>query len=289
MEYFERTIPIATYPNGLSSEISGRYEQIGYTKRTFEYLSFLCYILKIMSRGKDDTFKKELFVGLTNVIQANSVSRRPLIDNNSIPIVSILHLYMSTGDLENARIYTQEVLAYIIFAKENNDRMPDAGNSYKSVTQYILTKEKSVYYSDQTSLLLGALMEHIAILDMKEEYYQLRKFIIDNKIDIAVFVPHHRNNLCSLLIKDRNLDLEEQLFSKVFFDEGYQSEVSVYKDFHKDLSFEDFKLEFDKKIDEFNYDYRTEKSGFPYLLDLAHIYFQTPYFPNRWRKSPINL
>lgn len=31
------------------------------------------------------------------------------------------------------------------------------------------------------------------------------------------------------------------------------------------------------------YTYRTDKMGYSYLRDLAHIYFQTPYFPDKRR------
>lgn len=43
LEYFKRTFPIANLKDGLSSEHSGRSEQIGYTKRTFEYLKYFCF------------------------------------------------------------------------------------------------------------------------------------------------------------------------------------------------------------------------------------------------------
>ncbi|MCL2311330.1 MAG: hypothetical protein FWC41_02405, partial [Firmicutes bacterium] len=37
-EYFDRTLSIALERDGLHSEIGGRYEQVGYTLRTFDYL-----------------------------------------------------------------------------------------------------------------------------------------------------------------------------------------------------------------------------------------------------------
>ena len=34
---------------------------------------------------------------------------------------------------------------------------------------------------------------------------------------------------------------------------------------------------------EFTYEYRTDKAGYSFLRDLAHIYNKTPYFPDKWR------
>ena len=80
-------------------------------------------------------------------------------------------------------------------------------------------------------------------------------------------------------------DLEEQLFSNDRFNDGYQHDISLTKDFKDKLSFEDFKKDLEKRKDEFQYEYRTDEAGFPFLKDLAHIYFQTPYFPDKWRSD----
>ncbi len=129
-------------------------------------------------------------------------------------------------------------------------------------------------------------MEYIAIFNLEKEYNELRKFIIDCKIDLGIFTPHHGINSSSKnLIRNKEEDLEEQLFSNQHFNEGYQHDISLFKDFQDELSFEDFKKDLDKRKSEFQYEYRTDKAGFPFLEDLAHIYFQTPYFPDKWRND----
>ena len=78
--------------------------------------------------------------------------------------------------------------------------------------------------------------------DLKEEYDLVREFIIKHKIDLGIFTPHHGTN-SKHLIENTKKDLEEQLFSNPRFNDGYQRSISLFKNLHGDLSFEDFKRE----------------------------------------------
>jgi hypothetical protein len=129
-----------------------------------------------------------------------------------------------------------------------------------------------------------------SILDLKAEYYQLREFVSEHKIDLGYFVPHFGINSTSLqLIEDLENDFEEQLFSKSHFNEGYQRDLELqHIDYdnlseRKELSFSAFKEKILSSKDEFEYDYRTVKAGYSPMIDLAHIYFLTPYFPDTWK------
>lgn len=281
-EYFLRTLPIARLPDGLYAETGGSYEQVGYTFRTFEYIQYLCWFIGFIT----DKEKLKETVGqlLVPVLNNNSVSGRPLLDIHSTPIIDILLLLMIAGETERARNYLSEVLFYIRLGKEKYDRMPDANNQERSVIKFILTKEKPVYYSDKTSPLLAVLMEFVGILNREDLYENMKEFIHKYKIDLGIFVPHHGEHSASRnLIENQEEDLEEQLFSKEFFNDGYQREISLYKNLHENLSFKDFKEELMRRKEEFTYTYRTDEAGYAYLKDLAHIYFRTPYFPDKWR------
>ena len=280
-DYFQRTLPIACMEGGLFSEVGGRYEQVGYTFRTFDYLQYLCWFIKLSPR--EDLLKKMVVNYLIPVINANSVSGRPLLDIHSTPIIDVLKILIDISDRESAKNYLSEVLFYIKLGKDKYDRLPDANNNKKNVIKFIVTQEKPIYYSDSTSPLLAVLMEFIVILDMEKEYYELRDFIIKHKIDLGLFIPHHSINSTSKhLIEDKENDLEEQLFSNPFFNDGYQRSTSLHKELTKELSFEEFKETIITRKDEFTYEYRTDKAGFSFLKDLAHIYYKTPYFPNKW-------
>lgn len=281
-EYFQRTLPIANLPDGLYAETGGSYEQLGYTFRTFGYIQYLCWFIKVFAN--EDNRKELVQKLLVPVLNYNSVSSRPLLDVHSIPITDVLMLLIEVGEMESARNYLSQVLFYIKLGKEKYDRIPDANNQEKSVIKFVVTKEKPIYYSDTTSLLLAVLMEFIAILDMESLYNEMKTFIHQFKIDIGIFVPHHGEHSTSKnLTEYPDEDLEEQLFSKEFFNDGYQRNISLYKGLDGELSFEDFKQEFMERKEEFTYIYRTDKAGYGYLRDLAHIYFRTPYFPDKWR------
>jgi hypothetical protein len=281
-EYFQRTLPIALLKDGLYSETGGRYEQVGYTFRTFDYLQYLCWFLRL---SPDIERLKELTKNmLIPILNANNVCCRPLLDIHSIPIIDVFKLLIEIGDKESAKNYLSQILFYIRTGKDKYDKLPDANNSERNVIKLVTTKEKSIYYSDSTSPLLAVLMEFIAILDMEAKYYEMKDFINKHKIDLGIFVPHHSNNSISKhLIEDKENDLDEQLFSKFFFNDGYQHDLSLNKNFDEELNFNDFKAMIFGRKDEFIYDYRTDIVGFSILRDLAHIYFRTPYFPDKWR------
>lgn len=284
LEYYERTIPIANLKDGIYSENAGRYEQIGYTKRTFEYFEYLCFLLNVERYYNNKKNDDSIHLQLVHLINNNNVCSRPLIDIHSIPIISILNLFIELGEINNAKNYLNLVLNQIQLTKNKFDYLPDANNSIQNVIILIVTSVKPVYYSDTTSPLLTVLLEYLVIFNMEEEFKMISSFIKEKNIDLGLFVPHHGKNSNSLhLIIDKENDLEEQLFSKSVHD-GYQSEIRLTKDFDKDVSFSDFKSKILNKKHEFEYDYRSEKAGYPFLLDLAHIYFQTPFFPNKWRK-----
>lgn len=286
--YYGRTMPIAEIRDGLHSEKAGRYEQIGYTVRTFEYLYYFCFALNIDKHNPK--FDSKISIEwLLKFIHANNVSSRPLIDIHSITIVDIMNLLIEFGETESAKKYLQNVLGFIKLRKENYDVLPDANNSIENVIKFTVNGKKPVYYSDATSPLLAVLMEYTAILDMEDTYNQAKEFILKNKIDLGVFVPHHGINSTSKdLINDLDNDLEEQLFSKSVHD-GYQSDLSLtklnYEDLNidNDLNFEDFKKKINDRKNEFEYNYRTDNEGYPFLRSLAHYYFMTPYFPDKWR------
>lgn len=282
-EYFERTMPIANLKDGLFSEAGGRYEQIGYTNRTLDYIesfTFFSIIVRYYNKGLDSSMSQTL----VNIINQNNVSARPLIDHHSVPIVNTLNLFIEYNNIQSAKNYLSAVLGAIIHSKEKYDMLPDANNSIENVIRFTVTGIKPVYYSDSTSPLLTVLFEYLAILDMEDAYITLRDFVKKHNIELGVFVPFTGKNLTTAhLVTDTENDLDEQLFSKSVTD-GYQSGLSLTKNFSDELDFAGFKEKIRNRKTEFEYDYRTDKSGYPFLKDLAHMYFMTPYFPDKWRK-----
>lgn len=287
-EYFDRTLDIAIIKDGLSSENGGRYEQIGYTHRTFEYLQYFCFLINtdkflFQEKFKTENAKKILF----KLIESNSVSARPLIDIHSIPIIDILNLMIAFDEIDKAKSYLSEVFAYIKLRKEKIYVLPDANNSIENVIRLSATGEKPIYYQDSTSPLLAVLIEYTAILNLEDQYNSIKEFINEHDIDLGVFVPHHGINSNSMhLIENVNDDLDELLFSTSVND-GYQSDLKLkntYNGLQNDnLDFANFKKKIEARKNEFEFSYRTDQASFPFLRSLAHIHYKTPYFPDKWR------
>lgn len=289
--YFEKTLPIALKKDGIYFENAGMYEEMGYNFRAFEFLEFYTIFIKywlINNTSRNDRENARLM--LVDIINNNKVCMKPLIDYHSNVIISIINLFLELGDIDSAKSYMKAVIHKIKTRKINNNFLPDANNSMENVIKFRMTGTKPVFYSDSTSPLLSMLFIYVAILDLKAEYYQLREFVSEYKIDLGYFVPHFGINSTSHhLIEDLENDFEEQLFSKSHFNEGYQRDLELQQiDYNnlserKKLSFSAFKEKISLTKDEFEYVYRTANSGYPLMKDFAHIYFLTPYFPDTWK------
>ncbi|MFC6267466.1 hypothetical protein [Frigoriflavimonas asaccharolytica] len=289
--YFEKTLPIALKKDGIYYENAGMYEEMGYNFRAFEFLEFYTIFINywlINNTSRNDRENARLM--LVDIINNNKVCMKPLIDYHSNVIISIINLFLELGDIDSAKSYMKAVIHKIKTRKINNNFLPDANNSMENVIKFRMTGTKPVFYSDSTSPLLSMLFIYVAILDLKAEYYQLREFVSEYKIDLGYFVPHFGINSTSHhLIEDLENDFEEQLFSKSHFNEGYQRDLELQQiDYNnlnerKKLSFSAFKEKILLTKDEFEYVYRTTNSGYPLMKDFAHIYFHTPYFPDTWK------
>ncbi|MEH6680324.1 MAG: hypothetical protein V7724_07230 [Sediminicola sp.] len=287
-QYFARTLSIVQTKDGLYAENGGMYEQVGYTQRTFDYLAYFLILINMEKVCFPNYNLLHAKTGVYNVIQFNSVSKRPLLDIHSLVIVNSIELLVETNDIDSAKAYLKSVLATIHYRKEKSGMLPDANNSIQNVIKYTVTGTKPVYYSDSTSPLLAVLLEYIAFFNMEEEFDKMKIFLKKYDITLGLFIPHHGKNSASKeLIEDKENDLEEQLFSKSLRD-GYQVDTKLIQNLTEELCFKKFKAKLEMRKEEFIYEYRTDKAGYSFLKDLAHFYFQTPYFPDKWRNIRIN-
>lgn len=288
-EYFKRTLSIARLKDGISSETAGRYEQIGYTARTFDYIFNLTFFLKLNLLFDKNLENKIILEILEDVINKNNVARRPLIDIHSLTLINVLNILIELGDLDYAKNHLMEVCGYITLRYRDYKILPDANNSIINVIKFTQTRMKPVYYSDSTSPLLSVIMEYLALLDMEKTFYDMKDFVNTNKIDLGLFIPHNNKHSKSLDLREiKDLDLDEQIFS-MSVNDGYQSELKISKvdyesaNMFADINFIEFKEKIRKRKMEFEYDYRTDKAGYGFLRELAHFYYKTPFFPDMWR------
>lgn len=270
-EYFEKLLPVAQIQFGLFSETGGKYEQVGFPLRCMDFLKYLNYWFIIVSESELSTEKKNKI--LTTVISANEGTYRPLLDNHSIAIVLTLKFYLENGFYDNAKTYLINVFEYIVLGKSLSNRLPDGKNNPESLIRLIVKREKSIYYEDRGSMLIGTLFEVLAVLQMKNEYnYYKEKF---KDLQLSTFIPYS-DELLKMYLPEVNISHEEVFFEKELYQEGYQSEIRL------DENFEDF-VEKTKNKNEYSIKYRTENAGYAHLIYLAHIFYETPFFPNIWR------
>lgn len=291
--YFEKTLPIALKKDGLYYENAGMYEEIGYNYRSFEFLEFyVIFIRHWLNDHSNEPDREGAKLILTELIGQNRVCMKPLIDYHSNVIIAVINLFLELDDLHTSKEYLKAVIQNVIRRKNNSKFLPDANNSIENVIKLKVTGIKPVFYSDSTSPLLAMLLIYVAILDLEQEYYLLSEFILEEKIDLGYFVPHFgTNSSSSHLIEDKKSDFEEQLFSKSNFNEGYQRDLVLKEiDYEnlgesKPLCFSAFKETVLSSKDEFEYNYRTVNAGYPLMIDLAHIYYLTPLFPDKWKQQ----
>lgn len=277
-DYFAKTLPVARLENGLWSERGGRYEQIGYPQRTFEYVSLLLVYFELLNDFDDqrsDYPEVEKDKILSDILNSNRSVTRPLLDNHSIPVCLILCFLIKRSYLDEAKVFVRNLTESIKLVYKLQKRLPDGRNQIESVIRLVVTGSKSIYYEDKTSHLFGMIFEFIAILEMEPEYVSFKKFVTEAKVDLALFVPYSNVQLVDVF-PEKNLSHESALFDHQLSEEGYQSEILLEEDFSK----------FRNKVltkNEFSYEYKTRAVGFTSLLFLAHTCFKTPLFSHSWR------
>ena len=271
-DYITITLPVASLKNGILAPSGGRYEQVGYPMRTFEYLTYLVLSFEFQKEKDDDSIDN-----LIGVLNGNHEGLRPLVDNHSIPICLVLNYLLSSGRKDDAKVFLQNCIAAIVVGYRTYKRLPDGRSNIETVLRYIVSRQKSIYYEEQTSHLMAILCDYLALLDMENVYKEFKDFIQEIKVDLGIFVPFTDEQLKTYL-PEVSTSHELKLFDHEFQEEGYQSEIRL------DDNFNDFK---EKRLAdrEFSYSYRTVDAGFPELITLAHVYFKTPFFPDYWKRD----
>jgi hypothetical protein len=272
-DYVAVTLPVAMLKNGIWAPSGGRYEQVGYPMRTFEYLCFLVLHFEFQKNKCSD----QNIDSLIRVVNGNIEGIRPLLDNHSIAICMVLNYFISCGRKADAKTFLQNCIAAIVVGYRTYKRLPDGKNNIETVLRYIVSRQKSIYYEEKTSHLMAILCDYLAMLDMGDVYNEFKEFIREIEMDISIFVPFTDEQMKTYL-PENSATHELSLFDHELHEEGYQAEIRL------DESFEDFKK---KRLlnKEFDYSYRTVEAGFSELVTLAHVYFKTPFFPNYWKEN----
>jgi len=280
-EYFKRTIPVTREENGLFSENGGLYEAIGYPMRSFEYLNYLIYYYhsrlywpkydnRIPAIKKKKLLKKQKEL-LFEIINSNSGSKRPLIDNHSIAILNVTLFilkndYLTHQDVDFIRDYIISQLDNILLINVERKRFPELHNNIKSLINYSANHKRPADYIDASSMLIQVLFELLAILKCEVAYSDFRNDF------------HKAINLQTAHPLDRpGLDIEQNLFEKNISEYMFVDHSLILPETFEELYNSIKTSPYNSPI------YRTDKAGFSFLRILAHIYFKNEFFVPEWR------
>ena len=262
--YLNKIIAATGFEKGFYSFESSDTERIFYPLRCYDFLCDLLYFFIVTeSFGisiKDAEIRKKL---IKEIIEKNSGFKMPLLDTHSIPIL-LLFFYMlrkpQDDDKEFMSNYLMESVFNMIQRHNQTGMWPEMLGNRIELAKSIY--EKSDDYGSSSSLLLTTLLEQSVYLGLQELYSSLKKQAIDSNVSLQIAYP----------ISDE-FDIETELFHHRLYDE-----LSVQTDIEFPEMITDYRANFRKPYN--SIPYRTDKAGYSYLRVLAHIYYQTDFFPD---------
>ena len=282
-KYFQKTSPVAKIENGLYSEFGGFYEKVGYPLRCFDYLDDIIYYCRL----RNTIFEPKKLEGIKNkqkdfiieLINNNSGFKRPILDNNSIPILQLFLFFsdkdcLRQKDVEFLFSYINKIINYIKIEKIRHNRLPELHNNISHTIDFLATGIKPDEYCDSSSILIAVLLEICIIFDSEELFKEILSFV-DEKLSIQIVsIDFESHNVEQLLF-------EKHLHNEYFVEciDRVQNGLKLLKD---EQNFSEFKKSvLDKK--EIPYRYKTDVLGLSCIRYLAHSYFKNEILPEEWR------
>ncbi|OPB97922.1 hypothetical protein [Elizabethkingia occulta] len=284
--YFSRTFEVARIKDGLFAENGNLFERIGYPLRCFEYLDDTVYFCRLRSyiyRSKTNERsaillkhkQKDLIIEL---VRNNSGFYRPVIDNQSIPIVQLLLFFLNSEtrkkDLDFISNYIFKIINNVTIEKLKHDLLPEIQNNLALVVEAAATNSKPEDYCDSSSILLAILLELTVVFNSEPMFKEVLKYI-DKDLSLQI-----------VSIDTDEYDVEQLLFEKHLHYEYYVDCIERVSDGSKLLKDEKDYEGFKKSIVGKKIPipvYRTDSAGLPFLRYLAHSYFKNEILPEEWR------
>ena len=264
--YLNKIISETGFPQGFYGFHSTDTERILYPLRCYDFLCDLLYYFiatETFPVAIDAVDARKSLI--KNIIQLNSGFKMPLLDTHSIPIL-LLFLYImrrpKKGDSVFMAEYLMESVINMIHRHNRTGMWPEMFGNRIALAKSMY--EKSDDYGSSSSLLIMSLLELLAYLGLEDTYASLKKQANDSEVSLQIAYP----------MQDE-FDIETELFTHRLYD---QISVQTESDFKLPETVEGFNRDFRKPYN--SIDYRTDKAGYFYLRILAHIYYQTDFFPD---------
>lgn len=263
-EYLNKIIGATGFKNGFYGFVPHDTEKIFYPLRCYDFLNdLLYYCCAMLSLGTTERDLENCKSLVKSIIDNNDGFEMPLLDTHSIPILLLFRYFMikpQERDCEFVAEFLADSVLNVVARYKDMGMWPEMTGNRKALAKSLYSKSDD--YHCESSLLLTTLVELLAYIGAADCYKVLRQSIIDSGVNLQVAYPIHDE-----------YDIETELFRKRLYDE-----LAVETGIQLPETLEEFQETFSKAYKPILY--RTDKAGFFYLRILAHIYYQTDFFPD---------
>jgi len=283
--YFKKTYHIAKLENGLYSENGLFFEKIGYPLRCFDYLDDLIYYARLRGsvlKSKETKLlknkQKDLII---EVIENNNGFKRPILDNNSIPMVQLFLFFADKNSLREKDViflfkYFFSVVENLKISKIRHNRLPELYNNLDATIEYFSKGEKPEEYCDSSSVLIAILLEMSVVFDAEKLFKEILS-ILDDNLSLQI-----------VSIDSKKYDIEKLLFEKNLHSEYYVDCIERTNDglqlLKNEANFINFKNSvLEKRESTSEIDYKTDECSLSCIRYLAHSYHKNEILPEEWR------
>lgn len=275
-EYFAKTWEVAGYINGLFEPTGLDFESISYPIRAFEYADDLIYFFQLSmafaSQEEQENLKKDQKRKLRILIENNKKAfHNPILDNHFITIFHIIDFildynYRNDEDVLFSKHYINECLNKIILRKQLKKVFPYHGSNLESLVTMEVTGEKQEHYPDTSSLLIPFLLE-LTVVFSSTDFYEGYKSFFEKGVSLQTAIPNFKDYP----------DFENRFFKgnlHTEYDIEFRSKLpQTIQEFREILNTN----KGDKEL------FRTEKTGYGFLMTLGRSFYKNEPFPNDWR------
>lgn len=266
--YLDKLIPLATQYKGLYMVEGLETERIFYPIRCFDFICDVVYYYTSVRNylsGEDlREFDEKGVHIVSHIIRMNSGFDIPLLDTNSIAILLVIKYltnFRSVKEELDSVIadWIAKMIVNIIIRKQDDDMFPELYGSKRELAKSLF--KKSSNYQDKSSLLLTIFAELLYWIDAEELYEKLHELITRENTNLQIAYPIELP------------DLEERLFTKHLHEEmSVETSIKLPDNLH-DLP------QYIRK-DYSPIELETSKTPFHFIIFLAHIHYQTDWFPD---------
>ena len=264
--YFHKILPLTQFYKGFYMPQGLEAEQVCYPLRCYDCMNdFLYYITAYNMKfpEKKNMYIKDQLGTVINLLKNNPGFDIPLLDNHAITLQLLIKFIFQNDYTEKDAFEFQKfivrLVSNIIIRKKRYDMFPELHGNRKRVALSIY--KKSTDYQDSSSLFLMNLIEIVAWANQEYLYKCLRDCIIESGVNLQISYPIESD------------DLEIKLFEHKLYEE-----MSVQTNIKLPETISEFNKSFKKRYNPIKL--KTNETSFDYLIILAHLHYQTDWFPD---------